>query len=560
MFVAPGPPLLVDPTPTVAASMALRLFGVAFSVFLLYRVGDGRFAVLTLLFSLMTLRQWFTALGVSPAFAELPGLGVSVLSVGVVYGLLRYTRQEAAVKAELRETNRRLRDHRTRLEAIVSASPDDVFVVDEDGRYAETFPGGAAGPDDVRAGRRVHEVRPDDVVDLVEETRHAGRGGRLEYSLPGGDESRRYEARTARIESLEGADSVLFVRRDVTERWKRDRRLRRLRRAVEAAGAGIYITDRDGTIQYVNPAFEEITGYDESTAVGATPRLFSSGIHDDDYYERLWSTILAGETWRETITNERRSGERYHAKQTVAPVVDDDGDIVEFVAIQIDVTQREHRTRQLTVLDRLLRHNLRNDLTVVMGHAARIEDECDGAVAESAALIHERGASLLANAEKERTAVRLVTEDQTRHRVDVAAVCRDRVAATRRAWPDARIDLDAPETAPVAAVDELGQAIEELIENAVEHSDRSTRVTVTVEAGPETVVRVADDGPGIPEQERRVFEDAAPVGAVTHGSGVGLWLVYWAVRLSGGTVAVADGDPVGSVVTLTLDGAGAPAA
>jgi PAS domain S-box-containing protein len=117
--------------------------------------------------------------------------------------------------------------------------------------------------------------------------------------------------------------------------------------AVEHAADAILITDPDGVIEYVNPAFEEVTGYGRRQAVGRTPRILKSGEQDSEYYERMWSAILDGEVWEETITNETRSGERYVAHQTVAPVTTDCGEIRHFVGIQRDVTKQRRLERQV---------------------------------------------------------------------------------------------------------------------------------------------------------------------------------------------------------------------
>ena len=143
-----------------------------------------------------------------------------------------------------------------------------------------------------------------------------------------------------------GEPAILSVARDISRRKERTHWLRTFEQAVEQAGHAVYITDTDGTIEYVNPAFEEITGYDKTTALGKTPAILSAGTQEESYYEELWETVLAGDIWQEEIANERADGERYYADQTIAPIVED-GDVVNFVAVQQDVTERKERTQQL---------------------------------------------------------------------------------------------------------------------------------------------------------------------------------------------------------------------
>lgn len=113
-----------------------------------------------------------------------------------------------------------------------------------------------------------------------------------------------------------------------------------IEQAVEHAADAILVTDSAGTIEYVNAAFEELTGYERAEAVGRTPRILKSGEQDEAYYERMWETILDGDVWEEEIVNRAKSGERFIAHQTIAPVTDADGTVHTFVGIQRDVTER----------------------------------------------------------------------------------------------------------------------------------------------------------------------------------------------------------------------------
>jgi len=127
---------------------------------------------------------------------------------------------------------------------------------------------------------------------------------------------------------------------DVTDRVERRRDLKVFREAVEHAGHVIYWTNPDGVIQYVNPAFEETTGYSRAEAVGATPRILKSGVHDESVYAEMWETITAGETWESDLVNRRKDGTLYVVHQTIAPVTNDRGDIVRFVAVNAPRSQQ----------------------------------------------------------------------------------------------------------------------------------------------------------------------------------------------------------------------------
>ncbi len=128
---------------------------------------------------------------------------------------------------------------------------------------------------------------------------------------------------------------------------KRERDLKKYKKAVQQAGFAIYITDKDGTIEYVNPAFERTTGYTPNEAIGRRPSIFSSGEMENEYYEKLWTKILSGEVWEEEIVNRRKNGEAYYGHQTIAPIFNDKGEIVNFIALQSDITDSKKAAQKI---------------------------------------------------------------------------------------------------------------------------------------------------------------------------------------------------------------------
>jgi len=129
---------------------------------------------------------------------------------------------------------------------------------------------------------------------------------------------------------------------DVTEEEKKRDNLQlieRLSRALEQTADSVIITDRKGRIEYANQAFETTTGYSREEVIGNNPGMLKSGFHDKDFYADLWKTILAGETFRGTIINRKKTGETYWAEQTITPMKNQRGKITHFVSVLKDVTE-----------------------------------------------------------------------------------------------------------------------------------------------------------------------------------------------------------------------------
>ncbi len=128
--------------------------------------------------------------------------------------------------------------------------------------------------------------------------------------------------------------------------------------AVENAANSIVITDFEGTILWVNPAFTSLTGYTLQEAAGQTPRLLKSGRHNEQFYQGLWRTIRSGKTWRGEFTNRRKDGTLYEGEQTITPVSAEPGKMTHFVGIMNDVTQRKQAEKELRETHQKLRHLL----------------------------------------------------------------------------------------------------------------------------------------------------------------------------------------------------------
>jgi signal transduction histidine kinase len=223
----------------------------------------------------------------------------------------------------------------------------------------------------------------------------------------------------------------------------------------------------------------------------------------------------------------------------------------------------QRRGQRLEVLHRVLRHNVRNQISVVLNYASAIADMAeDPMLADAGDDIVAAGRSLKDLSEKARqveTALQSPSPDP--EPIDVAPIAREVAAAHREAFPGVDIEVDAPGTAAALAIPSIRLAVENAVENACEHTDADEpEVRIGVDrVGDRVRITVADNGTGIPEQDRAVIE-AGRETDLEHGSGLGLWIVYWVVDNSGGTLSFGGDATEGGLVRIDLDAADAETA
>ncbi len=131
---------------------------------------------------------------------------------------------------------------------------------------------------------------------------------------------------------------ILGISIDITDRKQTENELRKLSRAVEQASAAILVTDRDARIEFVNPAFTEITGYTAEEVLGKNPRLLKSGLHPPEFYKKMWGTLTGGGTWSREVLNKKKNGQMFWQYASIAPVKDEQGGTTHYVAVQEDIT------------------------------------------------------------------------------------------------------------------------------------------------------------------------------------------------------------------------------
>lgn len=312
---------------------------------------------------------------------------------------------------------------------------------------------------------------------------------------------------------------------------------------LEGLDDGVVVVDSRGYVVDLNPAAAAVLGVGTADVVGRPAVAVVPGYED-----------TTAETESE-VSIEVADATRY-LDVRVSVLEDYHDRAVGRAVVLRDVTERRRHRQRLAVLHRVLRHNLRNEMTVIRGHAERLgSGGADGDTIDHAAVIEERAAHLLGIGEKAAEFERLAARDDgTAVRLDAAIT--DAVRSARHEHPGTTFEVgDLP---PAACGAPIETTVRNLIENAAEHntaSDPAVTVGATIEDGTARIT-VADNGPGIPSVELEVLETDSET-PLRHGSGIGLWIVNWTVEILGGTVEFAENDPTGSVVVVrvpTADG------
>jgi PAS domain S-box-containing protein len=324
---------------------------------------------------------------------------------------------------------------------------------------------------------------------------------------------------------------------------EREQRLRRFEQAVESTGSGIVMTDSAGTIEYLNPALESITGYTEDEALGESPQILlpegAGGVFDEEF----WQTLADQGEWEGDFIIEGKDSQRLVVNATATALRNVKNEIEEFVIVLSDITERIQREQDLEdreeeldllrqILTRYLRHNMRNDLNVIQGSAEllQVDESLSPKQIKLTESIIDKSESLSEMSETARTYSSLLGRDTELSTFDLSKITTEAVQRVRQTHSDVKFELEVPETCDIRARKGIQRAFEELIDNAARHND-ATKPWVRIQVRDDDGVRlvIEDNGPGINNLEMESFEKGAET-PLTHSQGVGLWLSKWLIE------------------------------
>ena len=404
------------------------------------------------------------------------------------------------------------------------------------------------------------------------------------------------------IDPAQPQEGSIWIYQDVTDQKLQHEVLKKYERAVQQSPVSIVITNNQGIIEYVNPAFTRITGYSRREAVGQNPRILQSGETPVETYKAMWSKMLAGKEWRGVLKNKRKDGQVIWEEVVIGPLADDDGHTTHYIAVKEDITARRDAELELDAYQRNLEQMIidrTQKLSTALEHAKTAERAKDEFLAN---MSHEIRTPMNAIIGMSGLALRTTLDERQRDYVekihnsgehllglindilDLSKIGAGKllletedfaladqitrilsILGTRASEKHLNLDWEiAPEVPPYLKGDalRLNQILTNLIGNAIKFSDRGRiLLTVKLEEHENDVVKLAfavtDNGIGISEEKiEQLFQPFSQGDAsVTRrfgGTGLGLAICRSLVEMMGGTIGVSSRPGAGSTFAFSV--------
>jgi len=386
------------------------------------------------------------------------------------------------------------------------------------------------------------------------------------------------EVNTAIVGNRRVAQVILY---NMSNRFKMEEGRRLLATAVDQAAESVIITDTFGNIQYVNPAFEDISGYSYTEVLGKNPRLLQSGDVPDYQYKLMWREISQGNVWRGAFTNKKKNGALYTEEATITPVKDNNGQIINYVAVKRDITQHlilENQIRQSQKMQAIgalaggVAHDFNNILTAILGYAELSQARC-----QPDSLLHKNMEEIIRAADRAAQLVDQILKFSRQGEKSVASlkislIVKEALKLLRASLP-ANIEIvsDILQEAYVKAdPTQMHQIVMNLCTNAYQalegrggmiHIRLYTKAVLPREGveignlqhGSYVCLQVQDNGVGIAQEHlQRIFDPYFTTKKLNEGTGLGLSVVHGIVNDHGGAVSVESAPGKGSCFTVFL--------
>lgn len=368
---------------------------------------------------------------------------------------------------------------------------------------------------------------------------------------------------------------------DISIRKKAEKELKKLSQAIEQNPVSVVITDNDGLIEYVNPRFTEMTGYEIDEVLGKNPRILKSGKMPAEFYSELWETLKSGKLWRGEFINKNKKGEFYWANKSISPIIDETGQISHFIAVGEDITLKKQIEDELIQAkekaeesDRLksaflanISHEIRTPMNGILGFAELLKEPTlvPEVQREYLEIIETSGQRMLSiindlidisKIEAGQMTLRIKSTNVNKLLHDLHLFFLPEVNSKNL---DFDFHCDLPEEACVIDTDptKLNQILTNLIKNAIKFTDKGLIKFGYKKAGGKLNFYVTDTGMGIPPDQNELIFERFRQSTINNlsrkfeGAGLGLAISKAYVEMLGGSIGIIS--EVGSGSTFYFD-------
>jgi PAS domain S-box-containing protein len=359
--------------------------------------------------------------------------------------------------------------------------------------------------------------------------------------------------------------SVFF--RDITERRRTELQLLRFANAIHYTINPTQITDPDGKIIYVNPAFEHASGYRREELIGKYPNILSSGKHDGFFWRKMWEEITSGNVWRGEIINKRKNGELFYTELLISPIIDPAGSLVGFIGTHLDITEKKRLEQQLIQSQKLesigtlaagIAHEVGNPLTSISSLVQVIQRTTSDANTNEKLDLVKNQINRIAKIIRELVDFSRPSNYETRP-VNVNVVLQEAVNIVRygKKAKDIQFITDFGPGIPslLLVQDQIIQVFINILLNAVDaitREPKEIRVRTSLQKN-HVMIEFEDTGHGIaPQHLNKIFEPFFTTKNIGEGTGLGLWISYGIIKNFHGEIAVESIEGRRTLFTVTL--------
>jgi PAS domain S-box len=380
-------------------------------------------------------------------------------------------------------------------------------------------------------------------------------------------------------------DNLLYLEgyiEDISARKKAERELKKMSLAIEQNPVSVVITSFNGLIEYVNPRFTEMTGYEMSEVLGENPRILKSGKMAPEFYTDMWQTITSGKIWRGEIVNRKKSGDFLWVSKSISPIIDERGKITNFVAIAEDISERKQIEAELILAkekaeesDRLksaflanISHEIRTPMNGIMGFAELLKEPNLPTEAQMEYLdIIEKSGQRMLNIINDLIDISKIEAGQMSFRIKKTNV--NKILHDLHLFfipeidsKDVHFDFHCGLAEEDAIIEtdttKLNQILTNLIKNAVKFTDQGSINFGYRKKGEMLEFYVEDTGPGIPEDQKELIFERFRQSTINNltrkfeGAGLGLAISKAYVEMLGGSIWLVSKSGTGSTFYFEL--------